>query len=127
MKLVLVLLLAALALPAAARSDDGGGGGGEDDEVRVGVTCAGGRAELRLEVEDEEIEVELRLDGRAGVRPVRIVILHERRLVYRGLRSTNRLGSLRLRLTIADWPWREAVTARVGLPSGRTCVLEATI
>lgn len=124
MKLVLVLLLAALALPAAARSD---GGGGEDDEVRVGVTCAGGRAELRLEVEDEEIEVELRLDGRPGVRPVRIVILHERRLVYRSLRSTNRLGSLRLRLTIADWPWREAVTARVGLPSGRTCVLEATI
>lgn len=127
--LVAASILAALMAPAAAGA--GGGGGDGDDEARARVSCAGGRAELRLKAEQEDdvdvIEVELRVDARRGPQRLRIVLLRERRLFFSGLRRTTRDGSFRLRRTFADWPGQETFTARIATPSGRTCVLEATI
>jgi hypothetical protein len=122
--LVAASILAALIAPAVAVAD-------AEDEARARTACAGGRAELRLKAEEEDgtetIEVELRVDARRGARQLRIVVLHERRLLFSGVRSTTREGSYRLRRPVADWPGRETFTARIGTPGGRTCVLEATI
>ena len=121
---VSLLLLAALLVPAAAPADDG-------DQARTRVACAGGRAELRLERKDDAgrslIEVELRLDARGGTQALRVVLLHERRLVYSGVRRTTASGTYRLRRTVPDWPGRETVTARVGTTGGRTCVLATAL
>ncbi len=125
--LLVALMIVALAMPAAGAAD--GGRGREGHEARARIACAGGRAELRLKVEDDQsaIEIELRVDARRGVQTFRIVLLHERTLVFSGIRRTTREGSLRFRRTVADWPWPETITARIATTSGRTCSLEATI
>lgn len=117
---ILALVLAVLAAPATAAADD--------DEARVRASCAGAEIRLRLDAEERRtIEIELRVDARRAGRTFRIVLLHERTLVLKGLRRTTSSGSLRIRTSVDDWPGRETVTARVGTPSGRTCVIAATI
>jgi hypothetical protein len=128
----------ALAVPApGAASDD------EEDNVSVTrVSCIGGTAELRLEaVDDDEDEADIGIvEGVSGIavelrvrvrRPVvfwRLVLLHERRIVYRGVRRSIGSGYL-LRYTsrVPEWLGRQTVVARVATYSGRTCRLEATI
>jgi hypothetical protein len=120
---ILALLLLLLSVPAVAAADRGG-----DDETRVRMKCAGGTAELRLRTRDEDaaaaIEVELRIDTR---RPEawRIVVLHERRLVYQGSRRATR--SVRYRRLVPDWPGRETVAVRATTRTGRACRLAAAI
>jgi hypothetical protein len=131
----------ALAVPApGAASDD------EEGNVAVSrVSCMGGVAELRLEAEDDgdgegEPEADLGIPAESGInvqlrvtlrRPVvfwRLVLLHERRIVYRGTRRTNGSGySLRYARRVPEWLGRQTVVARVATFSGRTCRLETTI
>jgi hypothetical protein len=126
----LAAALVALVAPGAALGSDA-----NDDEARVRVGCLGGRAELRVRAEDDgdddraaTLEVELRVEVERPVRSFRVVLLHERRLIFEGTRRASGSGdSLRLRRIIPDWPGRETVTARVTAPSGRTCRLAATI
>jgi hypothetical protein len=126
----------ALAVPAtgAAGDDDDE----EENESVTRVSCAGGSAELRLSGEDHDddedddggdrIAVELRVDVRRPVLVWRIVLVHERRLVYRGTRRWSRPRySLRLAGWVPDWAGRQTVTARLTTGAGRTCRLEATI
>jgi hypothetical protein len=117
-----LLTAVALGLAAPAAADD-------DDEARVRAACAGGRAELRLRTDsdDQTIEIELRVDSQKRV-AWRIVLLHERTLVFQGVRNATGTGySFRLRRTVQDWPGRETVTARIRTATGRTCRLAATI
>ena len=125
----LAAALVALAAPGAAM-----GSGADDDEARVRVGCLGGKAELRVRAEESDgdragtLEVELRVEVERPVRSLRIVLLHERRLIFEGTRRPSGAGdSVRLRRIVPDWPGRETVTARVTAPSGRTCRLAATI
>ena len=115
-------LLLLLALPAAAAADRGG-----DDEQRVRTGCLGGSAELRVRARDDDdgtLEIEVRIDARRA-QTWRIVVLHERKLVYQGTRRATR--SFRLRRTVADWPGHETITVRAVTAAGRACRLEATI
>jgi hypothetical protein len=119
-------------------------GAADDEEVTVSVTrvsCMGGTAELRLEAEDDQesesdigipdetgIAVELRVTLRRPVVFWRLVLLHERRLVYRGTRRSIGSGyALRYSRRIPEWLGRQTVVARLATFSGRTCRLEATI
>ena len=73
------------------------------------------------------IEIELRVDARSRA-AWQIVVLHERRLVFKGLRRPSADGySLKMRRTAPDWPGREAVTARMQKAGGPSCRLTATI
>jgi hypothetical protein len=113
-------LLAAAALAVAPRA-------AADSDTRVRAACAGGTAELRLKADGDTIEVELRLSSRKSG-TWRIVLLHERTLVFQGTRrATGSQYSFRVRRTIPDWPGREAVTASMRTTGGRTCRLAATI
>lgn len=142
-RIVTIVLLAAFALAVPGRAAAGGGGDDERVEMRVRSACAGGTAELRLRAEAEKggtdaegedegtsgaIEIELRVDSRGRDQTLRIVLLRERTLVFQGVHRTRRAGtSFRWRRTVADWPGRETITARVVATSGRTCRLEATV
>lgn len=119
----------ALAVPATgAASDDE-----DENESVTRVSCVGGTAELRLRAEDDddeaggEIAIELRVDVRRPVFTWRLVLLHERRIVYQGTRSTRSGYSLRFARSVPEWLGRQTVAARLATPSGRYCRLEATI
>lgn len=119
----------ALAVPATgAASDDE-----DENESVTRVSCVGGTAELRLRAEDDddeaggEITIELRVDVRRPVFTWRLVLLHERRIVYQGTRSTRSGYSLRFARSVPEWHGRQTVAARLATPSGRSCRLEATI
>jgi hypothetical protein len=121
MKMILGLALTAAVLTVAPVAAADG-----HDDARDRVSCAG--ADVRLEVEhrDDRLALELRIDARPG-RSFRIALLRERTLVYSGVPRTSSKGGLRILRLVADWPGRETVTARVRTPTGRTCVLTATI
>jgi hypothetical protein len=131
----------ALVVPAT------GGAGDDEHEENESVTrvaCVSGTAELRLELNHEdddqgddddddderrgEIDIKLRVDVRRPVPRWRLVLLHERRLVYQGVRRSTRAGhALRYERAVPDWDGRQTVTARLAAPSGRACRLQATI
>ena len=135
---------AALAVVAVALAVPAPGAASDDEEGNVSVTrvsCMGGTAELRLEAEDDDesedsgiamrpagIAVELRVTVRRPVVFWRLVLLHERRLVYRGTRRSSGSGySLRYARRVPEWLGRQTVVARLATFSGRTCRLAATI
>ena len=136
-RIALAAVAIALAVPVGAAGDDEE----NDDQSVTRVSCVGGAAELRLHVEngdddDDErgdargdaIEIELRVDVRRPVFAWRLVLLHERRIVYQGIRGSTRSGyALRYERTVPDWYGRQTVAARVSTVSGRACRLEATI
>jgi hypothetical protein len=132
----LAAVVIALAFPASGFAGDDEN---EENESTTRVSCLDGTAELRLDVEegDEEeddderggeIEIELRVNVRRPVAVWRLVILHERRLVYHGLRPSTRSGyALRYERQVPDWHGRQTVVARLSTLAGRVCRLEATI
>jgi hypothetical protein len=134
-RIALAAVAIALAVPVGAAGDDEE----NDNQSVTRVSCVGGAAELRLHVENEDddddddergdaIEVELRVDVRRPVFAWRLVLLHERRIVYQGIRGSTRSGyALRYERTVPDWYGRQTVAARVSTASGRACRLEATI
>src|SRR5918999_3795895 len=107
----------------------------EDDDVgnraATRISCVGGTAELRLQADDEDdddeervdvIHVELRVDVPRPVLTWRLVLLHERRIVYLGTRRSTRNGYvLRYERTVPEWDGRQTVAARLATPSGRAC------
>jgi hypothetical protein len=134
---IVAAISVALAAPAAVAANGGrpAGGGDRNDDARARVACFGGVSELRLRSEDGggedagKIQIELRLDARSrGVQAWRIVLLHERTIVYRASRrSEGARYAFRLRLNVPDWPGRETITARIANRSAPTCLVEATI
>lgn len=102
---------------------------GDDREVRArGVCTAGATTKLRLKSDDGRIEVQLEVDqNRTGVR-WRIVLVHERRVAWRGsARTSGPSGSFEVERRLRDLPGFDAVTARASAPGGLTCRVSATL
>lgn len=117
-------LALALGAPAPALGRDGG-----DTDVRVRSTCGeGATSELRLRAEDGEIRVELEVDGDRALGRWRVVLAHERRVVWRGqARTRSGSGSFRVRRSIPDFEGADQVTARASGPRGTTCQATAIL
>lgn len=121
-RLVLAGLCAALLLPLAGRADDG------RDEVRRTVGCSGSStAELKLRADDEAIRAELEIDSRRGGSRWAVILIHERRIAYRGTVRSTSGGSAKLRRSVPDWFGPDTVTARATGPRAETCRVSATL
>jgi hypothetical protein len=111
--LLILSAVVALALagpaPASAR-------GGHD--VRVSGHCGrGATSQLRLSAHDGAIRVEFEVRGRRGGERWRVVLVHERRVRWRG-RARTRSGSH----SFPDFSGADQVTVRASGPRGNTCV-----
>lgn len=119
--LALVLVLLA-AQPVAARP-------ATDGEVRVEGMC-GGRttAELRAKsIDDGRLEVRFEVE-RATPGRWTIVLVHERRVAWRGSwRTTRSSRSYEVRRLLPDLAGADTVAARAWGPGGVTCRAAATI
>jgi len=127
--LLAAMMLVMLALPSAARAEDDD----DDDsqaEARVELSCsANSRVRLRVRTRDDD-ELRVEIDVRTPRRGTSwsVVMVHERRLVFRLQRRTGRSsGSFSLRRTIEDWPGRDTVTIRATGPRGEVCRASATV
>jgi hypothetical protein len=127
-RLLAVLALASLAgAPQAAQAR--GGDGGERPEVRVAGACGhGARSRLRLRARDGAIEMEFEVDENRAGRLWRVVVVHERRVAWRGRARTGRSsGSFSVERRIADYAGSDQVMARAVGPRGITCQATATL
>ena len=121
-----VLVLAALGASSPGLADDGG-----RVEVRRQGACTGTtRAswELRLRADEGRIRVEFRIRASAPGTTWRVVLLHERRVVYTGRVTAPRDDrSLGVRRTVSDWAGTDAFVARATGPRGALCTGSATL
>jgi hypothetical protein len=123
----LCLTAAALALlvcaPQAAAKD---GDGGRD--ARVGGTCTrGASAELRVRSQDRTIRVEFVVNPRSRRGEWRIVLVHERRVEWRGSgRASGSGGPIRVRRAVRDLAGPDQITTRASGPRGITCTASVT-
>ena len=118
--LAALCVMLALVAPAPALARGG------DDDVRVTGTCGkGATSKLRLRAKDGAIQVEFEVKANRGGQRWRVVIVHERRVTWRG-RARTRSGSrsFRIRRSIPDFAGADQVTTRASGPRGNTC--EAT-
>lgn len=113
-------LAVALTLPPRATAGD--------DEARRTGECTGSSAvTLRLRADDDAIRVELELDTERRGSRWAVILLHERRIVFRGTLRTGSSGSLRLRRTVPDWFGRDAFVARAAGPRAEACRASAAL
>lgn len=123
--LLCLLLLGLLlgAAPAVARDDDG------RREARVAATCSkGASGQLRLRSRDGEIRLEFEVKRRRRGESWRVVLVQERRVVWRRtLRTSRSGGSFRVRRVLPDLDGPDRVTARASGPRGLTCEASATL
>jgi hypothetical protein len=130
------LALAAALLAAAvplARADGGpgpGGGGdrGERTEARARGACpGGGRWDLRLRGEDGSIALDVRVAAGRRVRAGRwrVVVVHERRIAWRG--APRESSMMRVRRALPDYDGPDALLVRATPPRGVACVATATL
>jgi len=118
------LVAAALAIPVSAVADDGPG-----KDVRVRGWCSGSNSsQLRVRVDDGRLRIEFRIDADRRYGAWSIVVLRERRIVYRGSLSPGFGGRrVELRTRIADWPGTDAVVVRASTRTGQSCRATATV
>jgi len=116
---VVVLASLLLVAPAAAWADD--------DVRRSGVCGAEASSELRLQPHDGGIRVRFEVDARRAGRKWRFVLVHERRVVWRGQRRTGSGGHVRIRRQIVDFAGADFVSVRASGPHGNTCSASATL
>ena len=115
----LAAVVAALALPVAAAADD--------DVRRTGSCTRSSEIELELRADDGAIRVELEIEtGRRRAR-WRVILLHERRTVFRGFVRTRSNGSLELRRSVPDWFGTDTVVVRASGPRAETCRVSAAL
>jgi hypothetical protein len=120
---VLAAVVAALALPVLAAADDE-----PSDDVRGTGSCTrSSEIELELRARDGAIRVELKIEtGRRGSR-WGVILLHERRTVFRGVVRTRSNGSLELRRSVPDWFGTDTVVVRASGPRAETCRVSAAL
>ncbi len=113
------------AAPAFARD------GGDDSrrEARVTGTCAkGASSKLRLRSRDGRIGVEFDVTRSRRGELWRVVLVHERRVAWRGSVRTRRSGgSFRVRRSLPDYDGSDRVTVRASGPRGLTCEASALL
>jgi hypothetical protein len=121
------VLLPLAGAPAPAWTRDGG-----DDsrrEARVAGTCAkGASSKLRLRSRDGDISVEFDVARSRRGEAWRVVVVHERRVAWRGSVRTRRSGgSFRVRRTLRDYDGSDRVTVRASGPRGLSCEASALL
>lgn len=125
---LLATLLLAVTLAVLATDARAAGHGGGDERARVDGTCSGSaRSELRLESDDGLIELEFEVDRTRSRASWRIVLVHERRVAWKGTVRARSGGSIRLRRMLPDLPGADSVTARAWGPNGIGCRAAATL
>ena len=111
-----VVLCSCLVLPGVAVADEG------DREVRRSGTCTGSSSvSLRVRAEDGELELELEIKTQRTVGRWQAIVLHDRRIVFRGSVARRGSNSVRLRRTLRDYYGRETITVRASGPRAETC------
>jgi hypothetical protein len=114
--------VALLAVAPGAMAKDGG----RDSEVRVGGTCGrGAGSELRLRAKDGAIRVDFSVYRRARG-AWRVVLVHERRVEWRGSVRSNS-SYYEIRRWVNDLNGPDEVMMRATAPSGMTCTATATL
>lgn len=118
------VLVALLGAPGAASARGGGGG-----EVRVAGTCgSGAKVDLRLRARDGGIRMRLEVDHNRSRALWRVVIVQDRRVVWRGRARTRGAGDeFEIERRLRDLPGADSVTARAWGPAGVTCAATATL
>jgi len=118
----LATLCGVLALPLSAGADDG------PDEVRRRGSCTrSSEIGLRLRSDDDAIRVEIEIEkARRGSR-WSVILLHERRIAYRGSVRADSGGSIELRRSVPDFYGADAFVVRASGPRRETCRLSAAI
>lgn len=116
MLLILAVLCAALALPLAAGADDGPG------DVRLTGACSrSSEVRLRLRSDDDVIRVEIEIEADRRGSKWAVILLHERRIAFRGNLRTNRDRSIELRRSVPDWLGTDSFVVRATGPRGESC------
>lgn len=124
--------LALLCSAPQALADKGSGKGGDDDgrrEAEVAGRCSkGATSQMRLRSRDGEIRAEFEVRRRRGGEAWRVVLVQERRVVWRAtLRTRRSSGAIRVRQTLDDLHGPDQITARAAGPDGLTCEAVATL
>src|SRR4051812_47288660 len=121
-----LILSAVVALGLAGPAPASARGG---DDVRLTGSCGhGATSQLRLRAKDGAIRVEFEVRGRRGGERWRVVVVHERRVAWRGqARTRSGSASFRIRRSIPDFSGADQVTARASGPRGNTCVAGARL
>jgi len=123
---LLTLLIAVAARPpeVIARRGDGGGG-----EVRVAGTCGkGATSKIRLRAREDGIRVQFEVDHNRPGASWRVVLVQDRRVVWRGRARTQGAGaSFEVERRLRDLPGADRVTGRAWGPGGLTCAASATL
>jgi hypothetical protein len=126
---LLVLVAGAMVIPAtAANASEGrGGGGGGGGVVDRGSCSAGSKFKLSASREDGGIEVQFEIEGRAG-ETFRVRLLDNGDRFFRGRRTTNAAGELRVRRVTDNLAGPDHIVARAtDVQTGETCVGSVTI
>jgi hypothetical protein len=122
MLLTLAALWAALALPVAARADD------EPNDIRRTGTCSRlSEVKLRLRSDDAVIRVELEIETERRGSRWTVILLHERRIAFRGNLRTDSDGSLELRRSVPDWYGVDSFVVRATGPRNESCRVSAEL
>ncbi|MDX6658653.1 MAG: hypothetical protein QOH62_3446 [Solirubrobacteraceae bacterium] len=128
-RLSVILVVLALALTAPSPEASARGGGGGAGEVRVAGTCGkGATSKLRLRARDGGIRVQFEVDHSRAGGAWRVVLVQDRRVVWRGRARTRGVGdSFEIQRRLRDLPGADQVTARASGPGGLTCAASATL
>ena len=111
---------AALLLPAVASADD-------DGEVRKAGTCTvSSSMTIRLRPDDDGIRVELEIRTRRAGTAWNVILLHERRIAFRGI-LRSRGDTVRLRRSVADLFGRDSIVVRASGPRRESCRVSAAV
>jgi hypothetical protein len=117
-----LLVLASPALGAR------GSGGDRDRDARVTGRCGkGATSQLRLRSHDGSIRMEFEVKRRRPRERWRVVVVHERRVAWRGTARTGDSGSLRVRRSLDDYDGVDRVTIRASGPDGLECTAYARL
>jgi len=120
--LVLAVLYSVLALPLSAGADDG-----PDDVRRTGTCSRSSELRLRLRSDDDVVRVEVEIEtSRHGSRWA-VILLHERRIAFRGNLRTDDGRSIELRRSVPNWFGVDSFIVRATGPRGETCRVSAEL
>ena len=120
--LAFAALCAVLALPLSARADEG-----PDDVRRTGTCSRSSEVRLRLRSEDGIIRVELEIETDRHGSKWAAILLHERRIAFRGTLRTDSDGSIELRRKVPDWFGVDSFVVRASGPRDESCRVSAAL
>lgn len=119
--LAAVVVGAALAYPALALAD-------ERETRKAGACTASSEIEIRLRAEKDVIRIELEIEADRPRTAWNVVVLHERRIVFRGvIRARSGSRTARLRRTVDDFLGRDSIAVRASGPRLESCRVSAAV